>query len=234
MDWIRIAYRGVQRRGSAGVDRDRAVRGVDDRSCTNTCYGVIESRSWRPPVWVPTALATSLARCATRNNTAAMRTRRLYGSRSIGESDPGITVGALQRDTRLVTLPLPRSPSRVASRAFGHRGCGCVQRRGRIGRGTARTLPFAVAAGAVPSATSIITYSGPTRNLYAAPPTPGRPAAGLILISSRSSPNEPLFDDFVKRAHRSDDSSYELDDPLHCDAMLCVERGLHRQKLRFR
>src|SRR6185312_10157344 len=103
MDWLRIAYRVVHRRGFAGADRDRAVWGVDDRSCTNACHGVIESRLWRPLIWVPTALATSLARCAIRNNTAAVRSRRFYGS--IGESDPGITVGALQRDTRLVILP---------------------------------------------------------------------------------------------------------------------------------
>src|SRR6185437_9189689 len=63
-DWLRIAYRGVHRRGFAGADRDRALWGVDDRSCTNACHGVIESRSWRPQMWVPTALLLHLSRDA--------------------------------------------------------------------------------------------------------------------------------------------------------------------------
>ncbi len=63
---------------------------------------------------------------------------------------------------------------------------------------------------------------------------PGLFYAGLAPSLSGGSPNEALFDHFVERAHGSNDTSDELDDPLYSDAMLSVERGLHRQKLRFR
>jgi len=94
----------VHRRGSAGADRDRAVWGVDDRSCTNACYGVIWNRACGAHrCGAHYAAATSLARCTCPvYATGPVRSRRLYGARSIGESEPGITVGALKRDTRLV------------------------------------------------------------------------------------------------------------------------------------
>lgn len=78
-------------------------------------------------------------------------------------------------------------------------------------------------------------------HLLGANAQPLRRAAGagpschrIVLILYGDSPNEPLFDNLVEGAHRSDDASNELDDPLYGDAMLCVERVLHRQKLRFR
>jgi len=64
MDWVRIAYRVVQRRGFAGADRDRAVWGVDDRSCTNACHGVIGIALVVPTDVVPTTLLLHLSRDA--------------------------------------------------------------------------------------------------------------------------------------------------------------------------
>lgn len=49
-------------------------------------------------------------------------------------------------------------------------------------------------------------------------------SAELVPIPPAGSTNQPLFHDLVERAHSSDDASNELDDPLHRDAMLCVQR----------
>jgi len=46
--------------------------------------------------------------------------------------------------------------------------------------------------------------------------------AGLSSNSPDGSTNQALFYDFVEGAHRSDDASNQLDDPLDRDAMLCV------------
>lgn len=46
--------------------------------------------------------------------------------------------------------------------------------------------------------------------------------AGLVPVPPAGLTNQPLFDDLVERAHRSDDASNELDDPLHRDAVLRV------------
>ena len=47
--------------------------------------------------------------------------------------------------------------------------------------------------------------------------------AGLVSIPVGST-NQSLFDDLVEGAYGSNDASNELDDPLHRDAMLGVER----------
>ncbi len=49
-------------------------------------------------------------------------------------------------------------------------------------------------------------------------------SAGFVPIPPAGSTNQPLFYDFVERAHSSDDASNELDDPLYRDAMLRVQR----------
>lgn len=48
--------------------------------------------------------------------------------------------------------------------------------------------------------------------------------ARLVPIPPVGSTKQPLFYDLVEVAHSSDDASNELDDPVHRDAMLCVQR----------
>ena len=60
----------------------------------------------------------------------------------------------------------------------------------------------------------------PLRRPAAQPQT----TAGLVPVPPAVSTNQPLFYNLVEGAHGSDDASNELDDPLHRDAMLCVQR----------
>ena len=170
MDWVRIAYRVVQRRGFVGADRDRAVWGVDDRSCTNACHGVIGIALVVPTDVVPTTLLLRLSRVHESGRRGRCRAISTFVWSSVyWRVRTGITVGALERDTRprdftFSTIPVTRPSLRPAIvDAAASSGTG------RVERVAARTLPCVVAARALASATSIIACLRLSRNLCAVP-----------------------------------------------------------------
>lgn len=63
-------------------------------------------------------------------------------------------------------------------------------------------------------------FAQPLRRSAVRPQT----TAGIISVPTAGSTNQPLFYDLVEGAYGSNDASNELDDPLHRDAMLCVQR----------
>jgi len=170
MDWVRIAYRVVQRRGFAGADRDRAVWGVDDRSCTNAGHGVSGiCACGAHRCGAHYAVATSLARCTNPVDAAgAVRSRRLYGARSIGESEP-VSLSARSSATHDLVITFSTISATRPSLRPAIVDAAASSGTGRVERVAARTLPCVVAARALPSATSIIACLRLSRNLCAVP-----------------------------------------------------------------
>ena len=179
-------------------------------------------RLWGPPMWCPLRccyISREMHESGRRGRCRAIST--FVWSSVYWRVRTGITVGALERDTRprdftfstiSATRPSLRPAIVDAAASSG---------TGRVERVAARTLPCVVAARALPSATSIIACLRLSRNLCAVPRSGPLSAAGLVFISAGST-NQPLFYNLVKGAHGSNDASNELDDPLHRDAMLCV------------
>jgi hypothetical protein len=174
-------------------------------------------------MWCPLRCCYVSRECTSPVDAAgAVRSRHLYGARSIGESEP-VSLSARSSATHDLVIYLFHDLRDAPFAASGDRGCGCVQRH-RPDRTRCRT-DLAMRCGRQGSALGHLDYrllaalAQPLRRSAVRPVT----TAGLLSIPAGST-DQPLFYDLVEGAHSSNDASNELDDPLHRDAMLCVER----------
>ena len=142
------------------------------RSFMHQCvsWSDLESRVWCPPMWCP------LRRCyvSREMHVSGMRGRCRAISTFVWSSvywrvRTGITVGALERNTRPRDSTFPTISATRPSLRPAIADAAASSGTSRIERVAARTLPCVVAARALPSATSIITCLRLSRNLCAVP-----------------------------------------------------------------